>query len=518
MEFLNILEENEEGIKKLVTTKNSTGFSILLGKSEVETFRNKIIELYNGKGIYQLGIKELENGEEICIKQASDKRKRDFSIHIYNNGKILIQTKKKEEFTKDLELIGYRAWITNEEKTNEKEKETKMIISSPKMNINKKRRTLPIEEDDQSIINKNMENNIMKLLLVTEDIKKELEILKTENTKLKDLNEKNNLNCWEWVEKRYKLLMELPKIDELTHQIEKTKKLEKEIKKTNERINNIEKINKQGRTNENVTIRNEIKSVEASVGIIRTEILKNEESHKVTKGKVNDLVRKLEWDENEKENGLKEERKKDKTRGNRTNEGKQTKEIKERSILIFGDSILKYIDVSKLLPETKHSKNLCKPGAVVEDIENQIKGHETGEKITDVIVHIGTNDLGITNKTCLINDIARTIHTAQKSFPNAIIYYSPIIPKKQNNYINTCDEINRSVKFFCEQNGFIYIDTRNLFVDNNGIRFDRLSRYDRIHLNRNGIVALGKHLKFIINSKYKILKPPPYSPPSSPTH
>ena len=139
--------------------------------------------------------------------------------------------------------------------------------------------------------------------------------------------------------------------------------------------------------------------------------------------------------------------------------------------------------------------------------------------VTDVVIHTGTNNLTTSHKRILINRIGEALHTARKIFPNATVHYSPIIPKKKDDNIKDCDEINETIRKLCGfgDNNFCFIDTRGLFVRDGRIRWDRLSHHDRLHLNRKGIVAMGKHLKYTI---YRGVgrelpageEPPTYSP------
>ena len=117
-----------------------------------------------------------------------------------------------------------------------------------------------------------------------------------------------------------------------------------------------------------------------------------------------------------------------------------------------------------------------------------------------------TKDIDIANNIC------KSIQTAQETYQNATIHYSPIIPKYDNKNIKRSDTINNIVKTFCKfkGNSFNYIDTRPLFVKNDTIRFDRLAK-DKLHLNRTGIFAMAKHLKYAIHAVEKT-PPPPYSP------
>ena len=157
--------------------------------------------------------------------------------------------------------------------------------------------------------------------------------------------------------------------------------------------------------------------------------------------------------------------------------------------------MLKHIATEKLLPSSKNSINLTKPGATVEKLISQLEGSDSDETVTDVIIHTGSNNLPRDDLVTLSNKISKAIHLAQKTYKNAQVFYSPIIPK-HNNYIRVCDDVNKAVSNYCLANGVTYINTRSIFINNRGLRFERLSVHDRLHFNRDGIIAIGKHLKF----------------------
>ena len=95
------------------------------------------------------------------------------------------------------------------------------------------------------------------------------------------------------------------------------------------------------------------------------------------------------------------------------------------------------------------------------------------------------------------------------------MYYSSIIPKYNNRSIEICDYINMAIKRYCYRIKVHFIDTRNLFVNKEtGLRCQRLSIHDKLHLNRDGVMDIGKHINFFVNTEYiKIVDmPPPYYP------
>lgn len=178
---------------------------------------------------------------------------------------------------------------------------------------------------------------------------------------------------------------------------------------------------------------------------------------------------------------------------------------RQRKLLLIGDSIIKYIDANRLMHTRKNYK-FCLPGATIETIENILINtykHLNHDIVTDVLVHVGTNNIPQDHFNIVINSVARLLHTVQKLFPQSDIYFSGIIPKYSNAYIGVTDKINYAVRNWCRANGYHFIDTRGLFVNSkHRIRFDRLSKNDRLHLNRAGVQALAKYFTFYLNTLY----------------
>ena len=148
----------------------------------------------------------------------------------------------------------------------------------------------------------------------------------------------------------------------------------------------------------------------------------------------------------------------------------------------------------------------------MEDIDAILRkvGTKDADMTTDVIYHAGTNNLPRESCQSLANKISRSLHTLQRKYDKAQIYYSPVIPKYNNENIKICDDVNNVMKKVCEKHGYIYVNTRPLFINNIGIRFDRLAR-DKLHFNKSGVIAIAKHLKFAVLNKVPP-SPPPYSP------
>ena len=183
--------------------------------------------------------------------------------------------------------------------------------------------------------------------------------------------------------------------------------------------------------------------------------------------------------------------------------------------MIFGDSMLKYIDAEKLSPNTQ-SENRCDPGSRIDSLIERLisaRGEKENCKVTDVIIHSGTNNIPGISSGKLINKIGEALHVAQQTYTNAIIHFSPIIPKKDEANLKICDEINGTIEKLCgfKGNNYNFLHTRGLFVRSGKVNWDRLSRHDKLHLSRSGVVAMGKHIKYAIH-RVEGSHPPPYSP------
>ena len=144
----------------------------------------------------------------------------------------------------------------------------------------------------------------------------------------------------------------------------------------------------------------------------------------------------------------------------------------------------------------------------------EIKNGNFSINITDVLIHVGSNNIPRDSTWDISDKLARLLCDTRKRFPMANIYFSSIIPKYDDSYITITDRVNNTIKLWCKSNHIYFIDSRPLFVHKNTIRFEKLSKRDGLHLNKTGVISLAKHLKYFINTTVQHLEsPPPYSPP-----
>ena len=115
--------------------------------------------------------------------------------------------------------------------------------------------------------------------------------------------------------------------------------------------------------------------------------------------------------------------------------------------------MLKHLDVNKLMPTSKACINRCIKGSTMDGmIEDLMKpAWNSDMEKTDVVIHTGSNNLPRAVPNEVINKIARALHLAKQKYLNAEVYYSPLIPKYNNDYISTCDHINHAVGMYCKK-------------------------------------------------------------------
>ena len=189
-------------------------------------------------------------------------------------------------------------------------------------------------------------------------------------------------------------------------------------------------------------LKQENTELKGRVNKLQSRVAELERSKENIQERVDDLEKQKEWVNNI------QEVKKVEVKSNKTNENVSVKlseanhngKSKIRKLKILGDSMLKHISVKKLLPDCKDSENLCKPGATVEKLMDQLsatrkKVNVNDGYVTDVVVHIGSNNLPRDSPTTLINKLAKVLHMAQQTYVNAKVYFSPIIPKYNNTNI-----------------------------------------------------------------------------------
>ena len=171
-------------------------------------------------------------------------------------------------------------------------------------------------------------------------------------------------------------------------------------------------------------------------------------------------------------------------------ESRSNGKLKQRSVAILGDSILKNIEPYKVRKGLNTDQKVyikSFPGASTKDMESySIPTKNYGNDL--VILHCGTNDLRTSKSPSdiskMIFDLAKEIKTEDNE-----VMISGIVPR--NDELNSKGKsVNSLLKSLCKD--------KFHFIDNNNITFRHLNS-SKIHLNIDGDYMLGSNFVNAIN-------------------
>ena len=184
------------------------------------------------------------------------------------------------------------------------------------------------------------------------------------------------------------------------------------------------------------------------------------------------------------------------------NEKSCTKESKERSnkqeskvrrngkttTTILGDSMVKNIPPWKLRKRCGRNENFYVKsfsGSTIEDMTDYCKP-SLKRKPTQIIVHVGTNDLS--NKAKSELEIATEILSLAKSMRNkeTDVIKSGLVPRLDE-YDVKRERVDHILEDLCKEQGFGYIDNSN-------IDLTRHLNASELHLNKSGDCILADNL------------------------
>ena len=156
----------------------------------------------------------------------------------------------------------------------------------------------------------------------------------------------------------------------------------------------------------------------------------------------------------------------------------------KKRIHIAGDSMIKHLNERKVCETTKSNvKITCYRGAKIADLEKRLRQTIANENPDDVIIHIGTNDLG-SNQSA--EEIAKSIVSLGMSYADSThITVSEIITR--DDYLNhKAKAVNKILYKMCSERNIAYISHNNI----NKIHLNG----SKLHLNKNGTKMLSKNL------------------------
>ena len=151
-------------------------------------------------------------------------------------------------------------------------------------------------------------------------------------------------------------------------------------------------------------------------------------------------------------------------------------------VLIIGDSMIKRLQPRKL---SRRKRVICHTmrGAKIEDIAWNAKHMSTKHNVSDIILHVGTN-----NTSDSAEIIASKITSLGESLQPKKVTISSIIHRTKQTVLQRkkVDDANDLLKSIAQRNGWD-------FIDNTNITLDHLVS-DGVHLNTKGVRLLANNI------------------------
>ena len=169
----------------------------------------------------------------------------------------------------------------------------------------------------------------------------------------------------------------------------------------------------------------------------------------------------------------------------------------QTTVLFVGDSVIKNIDVRRLVPRAHNvqTQKICVPGLKVSELKQWLASLPTPcSSVQHVTVHIGVN-------TCPGGEISvgvweALILSCKRAFPNAELRYSSIVPAYGRNGLNnSIKPSNENLIKACNQHTIAVVDNTNTFLTSSGAPRKRLWRQnDPVHPSPAGTARLASNL------------------------
>ena len=173
--------------------------------------------------------------------------------------------------------------------------------------------------------------------------------------------------------------------------------------------------------------------------------------------------------------------------------------ITKKRTIIFTDSIPKGIRMRRfnnyLKSNTAQMK--CFPGASSKDLAYYVIPTLEKMSFDQALIHVGVNDFlndDTLSHQIFLQNISSIAQKCKEKGVSEIIISSMVITERVN--ANIIVEANESLRNFCRQNGFY-------FIDNSNIGTSKLYR-DKLHLLESGKDILGKNFIDGINNYFQV--------------
>ena len=129
---------------------------------------------------------------------------------------------------------------------------------------------------------------------------------------------------------------------------------------------------------------------------------------------------------------------------------------KEKKNIIITDSIAKYvaIDGCEMVPYR---------GAKIGDIKEEMRRNKDLRDFDNIILHVGTNNLGRQNPQIIMSEYMGLIEVAQRNNPGANIILSAILPRLKDQWEHGREivQINKELKKYTKERGVKFMERHN---------------------------------------------------------
>ena len=167
-------------------------------------------------------------------------------------------------------------------------------------------------------------------------------------------------------------------------------------------------------------------------------------------------------------------------------------------LLIIGDSIVKHLDIEKIMPGGKNLLK-CIRGARAHVILSNFAELSQKYNFKRVIMHIGTNYIPSKSSTYIRREMMNLMEALQDYRPETYFSFSEILPKLTGDYYRGIGNLNRMLKEECH-------DRRAGFIEHwkFGWGYDRdqlFIKRDGIHPNYRGVATLESSMAHYLRRK-----------------
>ena len=161
--------------------------------------------------------------------------------------------------------------------------------------------------------------------------------------------------------------------------------------------------------------------------------------------------------------------------------------VHRANVAIIGDSMLKYINPSKLRKNSNHSVRVRTfPGARIDDMKHYVK--PTLASGPDYLVlHVGTNDMKQSSPQQISGNISSLGQEIMKTLPETNLIISGVITRTDDSNLTTkVNEVNAKLSQVCSNNKWGFISHKNILANH-------LNLYG-VHLNKQGTAIMAKNI------------------------